>query len=238
MLTDYLYVEEEYMDEIKEENMDEIKDLLFQLLLMLEEIKEENNVNEVLCSVILCNKNYLQAQGILQNSSVSSGLVSFWLRLCGTFSKGSVFWDSVPGILQNSSVSSGSVSFWLRLCGTFLRALCSGIQSLHDPKKELGNVLDPGDSVVVAKAFSHMLNLANLAVEVQIAYLQQNKKKKSDCIDENSITTESDIEEIIKRLVVDLKMSPQEVFNALKNQTEDLVFTAHPTQFVQRSLLH
>ncbi|KAL2466772.1 Phosphoenolpyruvate carboxylase 3 [Abeliophyllum distichum] len=112
----------------------------------------------------------------------------------------------------------------------------------HDPKKleELGNVLtslDPGDSIVVAKAFSHMLNLANLAEEVQIAYRRRNKKKKGDYTDEMSATTESDIEETLKRLVVDLKKSPQEVFDALKNQTVDLVFTAHPTQSVRRSLL-
>lgn len=31
------------------------------------------------------------------------------------------------------------------------------------------------DSIVIAKAFSHMLNLANLAEEVQIAYRRRNK---------------------------------------------------------------
>ncbi|KAL4381211.1 hypothetical protein AHAS_Ahas04G0110800 [Arachis hypogaea] len=39
--------------------------------------------------------------------------------------------------------------------------------------EELGNMLtglDAGDSIVIAKSFSHMLNLANLAEEVQIAY--------------------------------------------------------------------
>ncbi|CAA3006641.1 phosphoenolpyruvate carboxylase isoform X1 [Olea europaea var. sylvestris] len=112
----------------------------------------------------------------------------------------------------------------------------------NDPKKleELGNVLtslDPGDSIVIAKAFSHMLNLANLAEEVQIAYRRRIKKKKGDYTDESSAATESDIEETLKRLVVDLKKSPQEVFDALKNQTVDLVFTAHPTQSIRRSLL-
>ncbi|XP_042027950.1 phosphoenolpyruvate carboxylase isoform X2 [Salvia splendens] len=120
--------------------------------------------------------------------------------------------------------------------------LSAEYENQRDPKKleELGNVLtslDPGDSIVVAKAFSHMLSLANLAEEVQIAYRRRNKKKKGDYTDENSATTESDIEETLKRLVVDLKKSPQEVFDALKNQTVDLVFTAHPTQSVRRSLL-
>ncbi|XP_057795964.1 phosphoenolpyruvate carboxylase [Salvia miltiorrhiza] len=111
-----------------------------------------------------------------------------------------------------------------------------------DPKKleELGNMLtnlDPGDSIVIAKAFSNMLNLANLAEEVQIASRRRNKQKKGDYTDESNATTESNIEETLRRLVVQLKKSPQEVFDALKNQTVDLVLTAHPTQSVRRSLL-
>lgn len=97
--------------------------------------------------------------------------------------------------------------------------------------------LDPGDTIVVTKSFSHMLNLANLAEEVQIAFRRRIKLKKGDFIDENSATTESDIEETLKRLVMKLHKSPEEVFDALKNQTVDLVLTAHPTQSVRRSLL-
>jgi phosphoenolpyruvate carboxylase len=111
-----------------------------------------------------------------------------------------------------------------------------------DPNKleEIGNVLtslDAGDSIVVAKSFAHMLNLANLAEEVQIAYRRRIKLKKGDLADESSATTESDIEETFKRLVGQLNKSPQEVFESLKNQTVDLVLTAHPTQSVRRSLL-
>nr|BAC19851.1 phosphoenolpyruvate carboxylase [Eleocharis vivipara] len=106
---------------------------------------------------------------------------------------------------------------------------------------ELGNVLmslDAGDSIVLAKSFSHMLNLANLAEEVQIAYRRRIKKlKKGDFGDENSATTESDLDETLMRLVSDLNKSPAEIFEALKNQTVDLVLTAHPTQSVRRSLL-
>ncbi|CAL1394156.1 unnamed protein product [Linum trigynum] len=106
--------------------------------------------------------------------------------------------------------------------------------------EELGKMvtsLDPGDSIVVTKAFSNMLTLANLAEEVQIAHRRRIKLKKGDFADENSATTESDIEETLKRLIVQLKKSPEEVFDALKNQTVDLVLTAHPTQSVRRSLL-
>ncbi|KAL2483428.1 Phosphoenolpyruvate carboxylase 2 [Forsythia ovata] len=106
--------------------------------------------------------------------------------------------------------------------------------------EELGKVLtslDAGDSIVIAKSFSNMLNLANLAEEVQIAYRRRSKLKKRDFSDEASATTESNIEETLKRLVGQLNKSPEEVFDALKNQTVDLVFTAHPTQSVRRSLL-
>ncbi|XP_060187692.1 phosphoenolpyruvate carboxylase-like isoform X2 [Lycium barbarum] len=120
--------------------------------------------------------------------------------------------------------------------------LSAEYENTRNKKKleELGSVLtslDPGDSIVVAKSISHMLNLANLAEEVQIAYRRRQKSKKGDFLDENNAMTESDIEETLKRLVVDLKKSPQEVFDALKNQTVDLVFTAHPTQSIRRSLL-
>lgn len=56
--------------------------------------------------------------------------------------------------------------------------------------------LDTGDSIVVAKSFSHMLNLA----EVQIAYRRRIKLKKGVFTEESSATTESDSEETIKRL--------------------------------------
>ncbi|KAG1346743.1 putative Phosphoenolpyruvate carboxylase 2 [Cocos nucifera] len=123
-----------------------------------------------------------------------------------------------------------------------LYELSAEYEGKHDPRKldELGNVLtslDPGDSIVITKSFLNMLNLANLAEEVQIAYRRRIKLKKGDFADENSAATESDIEETLKRLVVQLKKSPAEVFDALKNQTVDLVLTAHPTQSVRRSLL-
>ncbi|BFI04224.1 phosphoenolpyruvate carboxylase [Marchantia polymorpha subsp. ruderalis] len=103
--------------------------------------------------------------------------------------------------------------------------------------KDVLDSLDPGDSIVVASSFSHMLNLSNLAEEVQIAYRRRAKQKRGDLADENSALTESDIEETFDRLVHQLGKSPIEIFEALKNQTVDLVLTAHPTQSVRRSLL-
>lgn len=79
-----------------------------------------------------------------------------------------------------------------------------------------------------------MLNLANLAEEVQIAYRRRIKLlKKGDFADENSAITEFDIEETFKRLVNLLKKTPHEVFEALNNQIVDLVLPAHPSQAVR-----
>lgn len=120
--------------------------------------------------------------------------------------------------------------------------LAAEYETSMDPTKldELGRVLtslDAGDSIVMAKSFSQMLNLANLAEEVQIAYRQRTKLKRGDLADEASAPTESNIEETFKRLVGQLKKTPQEVFDSLKNQTVDIVLTAHPTQSIRRSLL-
>ncbi|RZR91601.1 hypothetical protein BHM03_00019751 [Ensete ventricosum] len=84
---------------------------------------------------------------------------------------------------------------------------------------ELGNVLmslDPGDSILIASSFSHMLNLGNLAEEVQIAHRRRNKLKKGDFVDESNATTESDIEETLKRLVEQLHKSPEEIQAAFR----------------------
>ena len=89
---------------------------------------------------------------------------------------------------------------------------------------------------MVASSFSHMLNLGNLAEEVQIAY-RRPATRKGNIGDENSALTESDLDQTFQRLVKQLKKTPEESFAALKEQTVDLVFTAHPTQSVRRSLL-
>jgi phosphoenolpyruvate carboxylase len=123
----------------------------------------------------------------------------------------------------------------LRLSGEY--------QSEGDPARlgELGGLLtslDVGDAIMVASSFSHMLNLANLAEEIQMVYRKKAEaSRRGDFVDEASAPTESDIDETFQRLVRGLGKSPREVFDALRSQTIDLVLTAHPTQSVRRSLL-
>lgn len=107
--------------------------------------------------------------------------------------------------------------------------------------EELGALLtglDVGDAIMVSSSFSHMLNLANLAEETQMVYEKKMEAcRRGSFADEASVPTESDIDDTFQRLVTGLGKSPQEVFDALRAQTIDLVFTAHPTQSVRRSLL-
>ncbi|KAK1662946.1 hypothetical protein QYE76_051105 [Lolium multiflorum] len=98
--------------------------------------------------------------------------------------------------------------------------------------------LDVGDAITLTSSFSHMLNLANLAEEVQmVRQKKMEASRRGSFADEGSAPTESDIDETIQRLVHGLGKTPREVFDALRTQTTDLVFTAHPTQSVRRSLL-
>lgn len=91
-------------------------------------------------------------------------------------------------------------------------------------------------------AFSEKRGILSIYVNLKkttiLIYARRNKLiKRGDFCDEASATTESDIEETLKRLVFDVGKSKEEVFEALKNQTVDLVFTAHPTQSIRRSVL-
>ncbi|KAM3348095.1 hypothetical protein ACQJBY_021794 [Aegilops geniculata] len=98
--------------------------------------------------------------------------------------------------------------------------------------------LDVGDAIMVSSSLSHMLNLANLAEEIQMVYQKKMEtSRRGGFADEALAPTESDIDETFQRMVGGLGKTPQEVFDALRTQTIDLVFTAHPTQSIRRSLL-
>ncbi|XP_024375528.1 phosphoenolpyruvate carboxylase 2 isoform X4 [Physcomitrium patens] len=181
-----------------------------------------------------CRAGFLFEENAWKPSSLSSNLswsafteVFRWLQ-----SMKEVFFN----FLHNSS--KFQVEKCYELSGMYSRVEGQGDLEKLERLGELLNNLDAGDSIVVASSFSHMLNLGNLAEEVQIAYRRRVKMaKKGDLGDENSALTESDLEETFRRLVNQIGKTPAEIFEALKHQTVDLVLTAHPTQSVRRSLL-
>ncbi|GBG71386.1 hypothetical protein CBR_g8806 [Chara braunii] len=96
--------------------------------------------------------------------------------------------------------------------------------------------LPPANSILIASAFSHMLNLENLAEEVQMALRRRSDVKTGELGDEGNELTESNFTETLAKLLK-LGKSKEEIFEALKSQSVDLVLTAHPTQSVRRSIL-
>jgi len=69
-----------------------------------------------------------------------------------------------------------------------------------------------------------------------MAVRQRTAKKTGSIEDEGSALTESTIKETFQKLMK-LGKSKEQIFEALKEQTVDLVLTAHPTQSIRRSLL-
>lgn len=136
----------------------------------------------------------------------------------------------------SENTCSPQVEKCYEISGAFCKTEGKDAEEKLQELSSLLNALDAGETIVVCSSFSHMLNLGNLAEEVQIA-TRRPANKKGNIGDENSALTESDMEQTFERLVKQLGKTPEEIFEALKDQTVDLVFTAHPTQSVRRSLL-
>jgi phosphoenolpyruvate carboxylase len=91
--------------------------------------------------------------------------------------------------------------------------------------------LKPDERVLVASAFSQMLNLHNLSEEISNAQIE-----KASRIGEIEASTRS-TNKSFKKLVADKLATPEVIYETICNQTVDLVFTAHPTQALRQSLL-
>ena len=91
--------------------------------------------------------------------------------------------------------------------------------------------LTPDERILVASAFSQLLNLHNLTEEIVTARLEK-AQRVGDAEQSTRSTNKS-----LQRLVEVNKVAPEDIFTALCNQNVELVFTAHPTQAMRQSLL-
>eukprot|EP00271_Cylindrocystis_brebissonii_P023319 TRINITY_DN9635_c0_g1_i1.p1 TRINITY_DN9635_c0_g1~~TRINITY_DN9635_c0_g1_i1.p1 ORF type:complete len:988 (-),score=306.83 TRINITY_DN9635_c0_g1_i1:1321-4284(-) len=119
--------------------------------------------------------------------------------------------------------------------------LSAAYNSSNDPSdlaklEEVIDAFSPADSITIASAFSHMLTLTNVAEEIQMAARRRTSEKKGGLDDEASALTESTIKETFMKLI-HMGKTKEEIFANIKEQTVDLVLTAHPTQSIRRSLL-
>eukprot|EP00879_Flechtneria_rotunda_P019395 GHRR01020372.1.p1 GENE.GHRR01020372.1~~GHRR01020372.1.p1 ORF type:complete len:416 (+),score=77.29 GHRR01020372.1:187-1434(+) len=97
-------------------------------------------------------------------------------------------------------------------------------------EKYLDN-LKPEECILVASAFSHMLNLHNLTEEVA-----NTQTERAGRMGEVTLPTRSTNKSFIN-LTTQNGIAPEMVYKTLCSQTVELVFTAHPTQAFRQSLL-
>ena len=91
--------------------------------------------------------------------------------------------------------------------------------------------LKPDERILVASAFSQLLNLHNLTEETITARLE--KAQRLGEVEQSTRSTNKSLQ----RLVNVNKVNPAEIHKALCSQNVELVFTAHPTQATRQSLL-
>lgn len=91
--------------------------------------------------------------------------------------------------------------------------------------------LHPDERILVASAFSQLLNLHNLTEETVTARLE--KAQRLGEVEQSARSTNKSIQ----RLVKECKLKPEDIHAALCKQHVDLVFTAHPTQAMRQSML-
>eukprot|EP00884_Botryococcus_braunii_P020823 jgi/Botrbrau1/7424/Bobra.0112s0023.1 len=90
--------------------------------------------------------------------------------------------------------------------------------------------LQPEELILVASAFSGLLNLHNLSEEIANAEMERALRR-------GEVTGTRSTNRSMRWLTEEGKATPQQIHDALCNQSVELVFTAHPTQALRGSLL-
>src|SRR4026209_2399917 len=87
------------------------------------------------------------------------------------------------------------------------------------------------EALMVARAFSHFLNLANIAEQHHRVRRRISHQKKAD-----SSPQQGSCEETFNNLIAS-GISAEEIFESISKQSVELVLTAHPTEVTRRTLL-
>ena len=92
--------------------------------------------------------------------------------------------------------------------------------------------LDPKKTFKVTRAFTHFMNLFNLAELVDASRSLNQYENKKEINNQNIF-----IEEIFEKLFKNSKISHNKIYNFTKNLNIGIVLTAHPTEVKRRTLI-
>jgi phosphoenolpyruvate carboxylase len=90
--------------------------------------------------------------------------------------------------------------------------------------------LKPDERILVASAFSQLLNLHNLTEEIVTARVE--KAQRLGEVEQSTRSTNKSLQKMVKEGI-----DPAAIREALCTQNVELVFTAHPTQAMRQSML-
>ncbi len=92
--------------------------------------------------------------------------------------------------------------------------------------------LDPKKTLKITRAFTHFMNLFNLAELVDASRSLNQYENKKEINNQNIF-----IEEIFEKLFKNSKISHSKIYNFTKNLNIGIVLTAHPTEVKRRTLI-
>lgn len=132
---------------------------------------------------------------------------------------------------------------WLLALVEEIRQLAKSTRSGHqdnaDQLIQKLSSLDDSQWVPVARAFSHFLNLANIAEQYHRVRRRRDYQHASDTSLQSpaqDVAQEATLDELIPRLLAQGVTSDQ-IANTLGTMSVDLVLTAHPTEVTRRTLI-